>query len=114
MAQMLLTSIWARLGNRSDHVDAGRKEIFHEVFSYAYVFKNSETPYLSAGPNDTGSVAQVGLCLPPTVKQRLMAYNSYRYGFQTSNAISHTSQAPHMYLHKCHVGFSSVNRKARR
>ena len=77
MARMLLTSIWARLGNRSDYVDAGRKEIFHEVFSYAYVFQTSETPYLSAGPNDTGSVAQVGLCLPPTVKQRLMAYNSY-------------------------------------
>ena len=77
MARMLLTSAWVRLGNRSDHVDAGRKEIYHEVFSFAYVFKISDTPYLSAEPNDTGSVAQVGLCLPPTVKQRLMANNSY-------------------------------------
>ncbi len=45
MARMLLTRIWARLGNRSDHVDAGRKEIYHEVFSFAYVFKISENPY---------------------------------------------------------------------
>ncbi len=70
MARMLLTSIWARLGNRSDHIDPGREEIYKEVFSFGYVFKISETPYLSARPNEKGTVAQVGVCLPPSYKQR--------------------------------------------
>ena len=63
MARMLLTSIWARLGNRSDHVDAGKKEVYKEVFSFGYVIRGA--PYLSAGPDDVGSVAQVGECIPP-------------------------------------------------
>ena len=75
MARMLLTSIWARLGNRSDHIDPGRKEIYHEVFSFAYVFKISETPYLSAEPNEMGIVAQVGVCLPPSVNQKQPSYH---------------------------------------
>ena len=77
MTRMLLTSIWARLGNCSDHVDPGRKEIYKEVFSFGYVFRTSGTPYLSAGPNDVSTVAQVGECIPPSFKQKLMAYNSY-------------------------------------
>jgi hypothetical protein len=77
MARMLLTSIWARLGNRSDHVDPGRKEIYLEIFSFAYVFKTSETPYLSSGTKDVRTVAQVGVCVPPSFKQKEMGFNSY-------------------------------------
>ena len=77
MARMLLTSIWARLGNRSDHVDPGRKEIYLKVFSFGYVFQTSGTPYLSAGPNDMSTVAQVGVFIPPSYRQKQMGFNNY-------------------------------------
>ena len=47
MARMLLASIWARIGNRSDNFNTSGKPVFTEVFSFAYVFKEMEPPYLN-------------------------------------------------------------------
>ena len=67
MARMLLASIWDRLGNRIDNFNTSGKPVLTEVFSFAYVFKEFETPYLNMGSHDRSN-ATSGAVLPPSHK----------------------------------------------
>ena len=84
VARNLLTSIWARLGNRSYSYEGAYSSatpyVGKQIYSYGYQMDADRTPYMTEGETSISSSPEVrngGSLIEPSKEQRNLAFNSY-------------------------------------